>query len=95
MPQSLRTFTAPVHYFDVRGIDKHFRHASLFGALNILHPGEVMPFVNDHDPLPLLHQVRAHYGDRLRFEYVKRQPALVEIDFFKADMDADWEGGAP
>ena len=95
MPQSLRTFAAPVHRFDARGIAQQFRHVSLFGALNILHPGEVMRFVNDRDSPPLLHQVRAHYGNRVQFEYVERQPTLVVIDFSKADMDADWEGGAP
>lgn len=94
MNESLRILSAPVHHFDARGIAKRFRHASIFGALNTLHPGEVMRFVNDHDPLPLLNQIRSHYGSRVQFKYVQRQPALIVIDFLKQDMDTDWDGGA-
>jgi len=36
--------------FDARGVAKRFRHAAIFGALDSLHPGETMRFVNDHDP---------------------------------------------
>ena len=53
----------PVHPFDARGIGKRFRHAAIFGALDALHPGETMRFINDHDPLPLLAQLRERYGD--------------------------------
>ena len=42
---------------DARGVAKRFRHAAIFGALDSLHPGETMRFVNDHDPLPLLQQL--------------------------------------
>ena len=48
-----------VHTFDARGVAKRFRHAAIFGALQVLHPGETMRFLNDHDPLPLLAQMRS------------------------------------
>lgn len=67
--------------FDARGIARRFRHPAIFGALNTLQPGEVMRFVNDHDPLPLLAQLQQHFGDNLKAEYLQRDPEMVVIDF--------------
>jgi uncharacterized protein (DUF2249 family) len=69
--------------FDARGIAKRFRHAAIFGALDALHPGETMRFSNDHDPLPLLEQLRARYGEKVWIEYVQREPGEIVIDFAK------------
>jgi uncharacterized protein (DUF2249 family) len=70
-----------VHPFDARGVAKRFRHAAIFGALQSLHPGETMRFVNDHDPLPLLGQLQQAFGDSLAIEYVRREPSEIVIDF--------------
>ena len=70
-----------IHGFDARGVAKRFRHAAIFGALRSLHPGETMRFVNDHDPLPLLEQLRQAFGDTLGIEYVQREPGEIVIDF--------------
>jgi len=67
--------------FDARGVAKRFRHAAIFGALDALRPGETMRFSNDHDPLPLLEQLRARYGASVVIEYVKREPGEIVIDF--------------
>ena len=67
--------------FDARGIAKRFRHAAIFGALDSLHPGETMRFVNDHDPLPLLAQLMERYGDAIEISYVAREPGQIVIDF--------------
>jgi len=67
--------------FDARGVAKRFRHAAIFGALESLEDGETMRFVNDHDPLPLLGQVRQRYGSQVGIEYVKRDPGTIVIDF--------------
>lgn len=67
--------------FDARGIAKRFRHAAIFGALDALQPGETMRFCNDHDPLPLLAQLQARYGDRLAIQYCQREPGAIVIDF--------------
>ncbi|HET8694882.1 MAG: DUF2249 domain-containing protein [Burkholderiales bacterium] len=67
--------------FDARGIAKRFRHAAIFGALDALQPGETMRFVNDHDPLPLLDQLRNRYGERVSIEYRQRDPGMIMIDF--------------
>ena len=70
-----------IYPFDARGIAKRFRHAAIFGALDALTPGETMRFVNDHDPLPLLDQLRQAFGDKLGIEYVRREPDEIVIDF--------------
>jgi uncharacterized protein (DUF2249 family) len=69
------------HPFDARGIARRFRHSAIFGALDALQPGEAMRFVNDHDPLPLLAQLRERYGERVLIEYVQREPGAIVIDF--------------
>lgn len=69
--------------FDARGIAKRFRHAAIFGALNALHPGETMRFCNDHDPIPLLAQIRDHFGEKVGIEYVKREPGEIILNFAK------------
>ncbi len=67
--------------FDARGVAKRFRHAAIFGALDALGPGETMRFVNDHDPLPLLRQIEARYGDSIAVNYLKREDGEIVIDF--------------
>jgi uncharacterized protein (DUF2249 family) len=42
-----------------------------------------MRFVNDHDPLPLLNQLAARYGEAVSIEYRQREPGAIVIDFVK------------
>ncbi len=70
-----------IYPFDARGVAKRFRHAAIFGALDALQSGETMQFCNDHDPLPLLNQLRERYGDRVDIEYKQREPGAIVIDF--------------
>ena len=72
-----------IYPFDARAIAKRFRHAAIFGALDALYPGETMRFVNDHDPLPLLDQLAARYGEAVSIEYRQREPGAIVIDFVK------------
>ena len=73
-----------VHGFDARGVAKRFRHAAIVGALDALQPGETMRFVNDHDPIPLLHQMIERYGDQgIRISYLQRDMNGVVIDFLR------------
>ena len=72
-----------IYPFDARGVAKRFRHAAIFGALDSLQPGETMRFVNDHDPLPLLEQLRQRYGDDVAIEYKQRGVDGVVIDFVR------------
>jgi uncharacterized protein (DUF2249 family) len=64
-------------------VAKRFRHAAIFGALDVLNPGETMRFVNDHDPLPLLEQLKARYGETVAVEYQKREPGEIVIHFIR------------
>jgi uncharacterized protein (DUF2249 family) len=72
-----------IYPFDARGIAKRFRHAAIFGALDALVRGEAMRFVNDHDPLPLLEQLRQRYGETVSIEYRQREPGAIVIDFIR------------
>jgi uncharacterized protein (DUF2249 family) len=73
--------TQAAYVFDARGISKRFRHAAIFGAMDSLDSGEAMRFVNDHDPLPLLAQLAARYGDAVEISYLRREPGEIVIDF--------------
>ncbi len=73
-----------LYVFDARGIAKRFRHAAIFGAFEALVPGETMRFCNDHDPLPLLDQLRTHFGAQVAIAYVQREPGEIVIDFAKS-----------
>ena len=70
-----------IYPFDARGVAKRFRHAAIFGALDSLRAGETMRFCNDHDPLPLLDQLRNRYGASVTIDYVSRAPGEIVIDF--------------
>lgn len=83
IPVHNHTNTDGIYPFDARGIAKRFRHAAIFGALDSLNAGEVMRFVNDHDPLPLLQQMQARYGEGVEIAYRERAPEGVMIDFIK------------
>lgn len=70
-----------IHALDARAIAPRFRHAAIFGALDTLEAGEAMRFVNDHDPLPLLDQIRDRYGEHIDYAYRQHQPNAIVIDF--------------
>lgn len=70
-----------VHTFDARGVARRFRHSAIFGAIGVLRSGETMRFVNDHDPLPLISQLRERLGENLTVTYRQRDPGAIVIDF--------------
>ena len=78
---SIQISPEAIHPFDARGVARRFRHAAIFGALDVLQPGETMRFVNDHDPLPLLAQIEQRYGGRVGVVYRQREPGAIVIDF--------------
>ena len=77
------TMTDGVYPFDARGVAKRFRHAAIFGALDALRAGDTMRFVNDHDPLPLLEQLRQRYGEGVEIHYQQRDAGAIVIDFVR------------
>ena len=74
-------FEQHTHLFDARGVARRFRHSAIFGAIGALRSGETMRFVNDHDPIPLLAQLRERLGDHLTVTYRQRDPGAIVIDF--------------
>ena len=82
------TSTEAVYPFDARGVAKRFRHAAIFGAFDALTVGETMRFVNDHDPIPLLHRLEARYGAAVHIAYRQREPGAIVIDFIKRDISS-------
>ncbi len=69
------------HIFDARGVARRFRHSAIFGAIGVLRSGETMRFVNDHDPIPLIAQLRERLGENLTVTYRERDSDAVVIDF--------------
>ena len=79
---SLEAIAEPnTHLFDARGIARRFRHSAIFGAIGALRNGETMRFVNDHDPIPLIAQLRDRLGENLTVTYRQRDAEAVVIDF--------------
>ena len=70
-----------IHTFDARGVARRFRHSAIFGAIGVLRSGETMRFINDHDPIPLIAQLRERLGDNLTVTYRQADPDAVVIDF--------------
>ena len=70
-----------VHLFDARGVARRFRHSAIFGAIGALRGGETMRFVNDHDPIPLIAQLRDRLGEHITVTYRQRDADAVVIDF--------------
>jgi uncharacterized protein (DUF2249 family) len=79
--QSQPVLESHTHIFDARGVARRFRHSAIFGAMGVLRSGETMRFVNDHDPIPLIAQLRERLGENLTVTYRERGSDAVMIDF--------------
>jgi uncharacterized protein (DUF2249 family) len=79
--QSQPVLESHTHIFDARGMARRFRHSAIFGAIGVLRSGETMRFVNDHDPIPLIAQLRERLGENLTVTYRERGSDAVMIDF--------------
>ncbi|HEX7732293.1 MAG TPA: DUF2249 domain-containing protein [Rhodanobacter sp.] len=82
-------FEQHTHLFDARGVARRFRHSAIFGAIGALRSGETMRFVNDHDPIPLIAQLRDRLGEHLTVTYRQRDADAVVIDFGIVDLPED------
>lgn len=59
---------------DARTIPHAIRHATIFGALSAIAPGNALVLVAPHDPLPLLGQIAEREGDAIAVSYLQRGP---------------------
>ncbi|MCW2312266.1 uncharacterized protein (DUF2249 family) [Rhodoferax antarcticus] len=72
-----------IYPFDARGVTKGFHHAAIFGAFDSLTAGETTQFVNDHDPIPLLHQLEARYGDAISSTMTSTLYKTQQLEVFR------------
>lgn len=68
---------------DARDIPHVIRHATIFGALDAIAPGEGMVLVAPHDPLPLLAQIEKQSPGRFDVSYLERGPDAWRLQFLR------------
>ncbi len=64
----------PMQTIDVRSIAPRDRHPLIFETFDALEPGAAFELVNDHDPKPLYHQLRAERDGQLDWTYLLQGP---------------------
>lgn len=69
---------------DARQIPHAIRHATIFGALSGLRPGQQMDLVAPHDPLPLLAQIAEREGEAVSWDYRVRGPEAWTLRFTRS-----------
>ncbi|HET6563700.1 MAG TPA: DUF2249 domain-containing protein [Marmoricola sp.] len=75
---------APGHpVLDARAVPHSIRHATIFGALDSVRPGEGLVLVAPHDPLPLLAQVHDRFSGAFETEYLERGPEAWRLVFLR------------
>ena len=75
--------TTPV--IDVRTIAPYERHAQIFGRLDALGAGEALQIVNDHDPVPLRHQIESRTPGQFQWAYLQSGPDLWRVQISKLE----------
>ena len=64
---------------DARAIPHAIRHAAVLGTLGELSAGRAFVLVAPHDPLPLLRQLAAKFGDSVEVSYLQRGPEAWKL----------------
>jgi uncharacterized protein (DUF2249 family)/quercetin dioxygenase-like cupin family protein len=64
---------------DVRSVPPRDRHPRIFAAFDALAAGDGFELVNDHDPKPLYHQLRAERGAALDWSYLEQGPDVWRV----------------
>ena len=68
---------------DARAVPHAIRHATIFGALDSVRPGEGMVLVAPHDPLPLLAQIEQRSPGAFDVDYLERGPDAWRLAFVR------------
>ncbi len=71
---------------DARAIPHAIRHATIFGALDAVHPGHGMVLIAPHDPLPLLAQVEERSPGVFTVDYLERGPETWRLSLVRAAL---------
>lgn len=69
----------PMPTIDVRSIPPRDRHPLIFDTFDALEPGASFELVNDHDPKPLYHQLRAERDGQLDWTYLVQGPDVWRV----------------
>ena len=64
---------------NVQEIEPPFRHSTIFQVFDDLQEGESLVIHNNHDPLPVYHQLINMRGDVLSWEYLQEGPEWWDI----------------
>jgi uncharacterized protein (DUF2249 family) len=64
---------------DVRAIPARDKHPAIIGRFQTLTPGDAFTLVNDHDPVPVYHQLSALYPGHLAWDYVESGPDVWRV----------------
>lgn len=64
-----------------QAIPHALRHGAILGALGQLRPGASMILAVDHDPQPLLRQVRDTFDTEITWDYDSRDAGDVRVRF--------------
>ncbi|MFN8103356.1 MAG: DUF2249 domain-containing protein [Acidimicrobiia bacterium] len=65
---------------DVRPLEPAARHPAIFARIDALESGETLRLVNDHDPVPLRHQLDATRPGHFRWDAVETGPEVWSAD---------------
>lgn len=68
---------------DARAVPHAIRHATIFGALDAVRPGDGMVLVAPHDPLPLLAQIEQRAPGVFEVDYLERGPEAWRLAFVR------------
>ncbi len=82
--------TAAADVFDVRTIPCRIKHGQIIQRCIDLPVGHHFVLVNDHDPIPLRHQLEAEFPGAFSWEYVERGP-----DDFRVKITRPAPAGSP
>lgn len=63
-----------VSTIDVRTIPHHERHQRIFQIFDQLQPGQAFELVVDHDPKPVLYQMKFMHQEKFAFTYLEQGP---------------------
>ena len=81
------TTTHPV-CIDVRTISPPARHPLIFSQFDALGPGEHFEIVNDHDPVPLRHQIESRTPGQFQWAYLQSGPDQWRVLISKLEAKA-------
>jgi uncharacterized protein (DUF2249 family) len=79
---------------DARSIPHAIRHATVFGALDAVAPGQALVLVAPHDPLPLLGQVEQRAPGAFAVSYLEEGPEAWRVRFARRPVTAPATAGA-